>query len=249
MILKFNGPFFSMGGVFRGAFVSGGAQELDVVLNDDPIVQDRGVSGRLEFGTLETWPGEENVVGLELSRFAAGVHQRGRLPVNCGGLAVGIGLVFVAVENLDLILSKKENAAIAPALARSLRGSGGCPLHMQLEIGSKFFGRFQVTSPFDGYRAAFFDRPIGFFTNVLFKLGEIFSIEKNHGIAGGVSRVDPRRDDLGLWAQPIVHVPVRTRNEGGILISKGFSVLRQSGGGERGGKKKSLSVNSHRGSV
>ena len=59
---------------------------------------------------------EEDVVGLPFAGRPAGVRQRRMLAVNPRRGAIGIGLVLVAIQDLNLILTHQENPAVAPTL-------------------------------------------------------------------------------------------------------------------------------------
>ena len=111
--------------VARGAVVGGVAEQREVVLDDDTIVNHRDGCRTQEFPIiLKPRCLPDDVVAIPLARFPHGVDQRRGLFIDRGGLTVEVGCVVVRVENLDLIGSKKE-ATVASCLAAPLRGKRG----------------------------------------------------------------------------------------------------------------------------
>src|SRR5688572_29042129 len=109
--------------------------QLDIVLNQNAVVQECDPR-RLEqpATSVETRTPENDVVALPLAGRTADIDQWRILAVNGSSLPVGIGLVFIGVEYLNLILSHQENAAIATPLALAHGRHGRRPFHMQLNI-------------------------------------------------------------------------------------------------------------------
>ena len=93
---------------------------------------------RAGFGELavlvEAGPAKGDVVGLPLSGRARGVGERRILAVNGPGLAVGVGIGLVGIEDLQLEQAHEENAAVAAILALAAGRVGRGPLDMQLNI-------------------------------------------------------------------------------------------------------------------
>src|SRR4051812_16677325 len=92
-------------------------EQFGVVLRDHAVVEDRRVSGRLELAVFEARPVEDDVVYLPFARFARSIHERRRLPVDRGGLAIRIRRVLEGIEHLNFVAAVEEDAAIAAALA------------------------------------------------------------------------------------------------------------------------------------
>ena len=74
--------------VLRHLPVSRGAVDLLVVVHEHAVVQHGDIRRLDEFAVLEDRGEEHDVVGLPPSGCSAGVHQRGGLPVDAGGLDV-----------------------------------------------------------------------------------------------------------------------------------------------------------------
>ena len=93
-------------------------------------------AGRLDELAALVEPGaaKGDVVGLPLAGGPRGVGQRRILAVNGAGLAVGVGIGLVRVEDLHLKLAHQENAAVAAILALAGRRVGRGPLDMQLHV-------------------------------------------------------------------------------------------------------------------
>ena len=84
---------------------------------------------------------EDDVVGLPLTRFSADVHQRRIMAVERAALAVGIGRVFVAVEDLDFIPAHQVDAAIAAPLTVSFDDRWLRPFDVHLTVAKFFLGK------------------------------------------------------------------------------------------------------------
>ncbi len=107
----------------------------DIVLDQDAVVEDRHPRRPEQLSVLvEARPVEDDVVGLPLAGLAAGVDERRVLAVERRPSTVGIGLVVVAVEDLDLVDVHQEDAAVAPVLAFALDHGRGRPLDMELAV-------------------------------------------------------------------------------------------------------------------
>jgi len=122
-----------IGPVMRENAVSGRAPDLRVVLYQHAVLKDGDVSWQMDFATPPDGRRESNVIGLPLSGWSAGVHERRMLAVNGAGLAVSISDVVVAVQHLYLVLALQEDAAVAAPLAVALRGRGFSPLDVKLD--------------------------------------------------------------------------------------------------------------------
>ena len=89
----------------------------DVVLDDDPIVDDGEDGGADEFIVLETCAVEDDVVDVPRSWGSGHVDEWRHEAVERTGLAVWVGLVLVGVEDLDLIVPEEQDPRAASALA------------------------------------------------------------------------------------------------------------------------------------
>ena len=119
----------------------GAAWEFDVVLDQDAVLNDG--EGRLsrDFAILvEQRAMVDDVERLPFAGFAAGVHQRHGPAVESAALAVGIGLIVVGIEHLDLELALKEDAAVAATLAGAGHGGRRGELDVQLARPERLFG-------------------------------------------------------------------------------------------------------------
>jgi len=83
VVLNTQGQFLRMGGVVRGNPVVGAAQQLEMVLDDNPVVQDSQVSVPEQLALLvEPRRFENNIETLPFARLAAGIDQRRTLLVD-----------------------------------------------------------------------------------------------------------------------------------------------------------------------
>src|SRR6266852_2761727 len=91
--------------------------QLHVILNEDAVVEGGDAGWAQEFaGGVEARSVKNDVVNLPLAGRARGVYLGRELAVDGGGLAVGVGFVFVGVEDLDFVEAVEENAAVAAVL-------------------------------------------------------------------------------------------------------------------------------------
>src|SRR5262249_20723979 len=98
-------------------------------------VMDHGDICRLGYlRAFETRPFEDDVIGLPFTRLSRRVHQWGPLSVNRRCLAIGVRLVVIGVEHLDLVTAHDQNAAISAPLAISGDFHGRRPLDVKLDI-------------------------------------------------------------------------------------------------------------------
>src|SRR5258708_39586988 len=103
--------------------VPSGASQLDVVLHQHAIVKNGFARGARQFSRrIKTRAMKNDVVSLPLARRPRSVHQRGILPINRRGLPVGIRLALIGIEDLRLVESLQEDAAVAAVLVFSFRG-------------------------------------------------------------------------------------------------------------------------------
>ena len=73
-----------------------------------------------EFGRLEN-----DIIGLPLTWFTAGIYKGWKLAVYGSRRAIGVGGVLVAIEHLYFVESEKENPAVATALTVALDSCRG----------------------------------------------------------------------------------------------------------------------------
>src|SRR5690606_7881323 len=128
--------------VRRRTAVFGGAGDDRVVLDQNAVVQHGDARGRKQssaFGEARRLP--DDVIDLPLARRARGVHQRDRLLVDRGRLAIGIGGVAVTVEHLQFVALLQEDAAVAAVLAIEAIGRGRtAPFDVQLDVAELLAG-------------------------------------------------------------------------------------------------------------
>jgi hypothetical protein len=109
VVLEDDGSLFGMGFVGGEAFMGGGPGDSDVVLCDNAIVEDGDDGGADELIVFEPRAVEDDVVNIPGSGRTGGVYERGHESVQGGGLTVGVGFVFVGIEDLDLVFSEEED--------------------------------------------------------------------------------------------------------------------------------------------
>ena len=223
MKLQVNGTFGRVGLIVRGgAFEEGSPLEFEVILHDHPVVQHGDEGGSGDFALIiHAGRGEEDVVGLPFSRRPTGVdHGRGLL-VERTGLAVEVGLVLIAVENLHFVAAHQVDATVAASLplAHDLGGRG--PFEVQLAVTELGLG---VDAPLGGGGDALRDLPLV----ASMPARERLPVEQHGGIGGGAT------DRAGL-------------DDNGFGPVDATLVLIDQGGGERqGGKSRTQQSGSRR---
>src|SRR5438309_3091244 len=111
--------------VRRTRAVSRGAGKFDVVLHQHAIVKNGFARGPHQLSRrIKTRAVKNDVVSLPLARRTRRVHQRGILAIDRRGLAVGVRLALIGVEDLRLVESVQENPAVSAVLALALGGDG-----------------------------------------------------------------------------------------------------------------------------
>src|SRR5712692_3906331 len=115
--------------------------QLHVILNEDAVVEGGDAGWAQEFaGGVETRSVKNDVVNLPLAGRARGVYLRRKLAVDSGGLAVGVCLVFVGVEDLHFVEAVEENAAVSAVLVLALRGLRLSEFDVELAIAKGLAG-------------------------------------------------------------------------------------------------------------
>lgn len=126
--------------VVRQDLVAGGAVDLLVAMHEDAIVEHGHIAWRLEIAVFKDGGGEDNVVGLPLTRWAGDVDERRCLGINGGALAVWIKRFVKGIEDLNFVETVKKHAIVALVIPRTIKVRGHHPLQVKLEISESLFG-------------------------------------------------------------------------------------------------------------
>ena len=89
------------------------ADQLRVVLNDDPVVNDGNVRWFVEFVALEPRSTLNDVVRLPLTGLTTGIDERWVLAVDRTRVPVGVRRIIVVVEHLNFVPIQGEDAAVS----------------------------------------------------------------------------------------------------------------------------------------
>src|SRR5207249_3529087 len=123
-----------------------------------------------------------------------GVHQRRRLFVDAGRLAIHVGRIVVGVHNLQLIAGVagagggEEEAGVAAGLAFAGDVFGDEVFEVELVVGKAFFG-FDVAGGFEDGDDAVVDGPLGGgFVLDGDPLIEVVAVEEDDGVGGRSGR-------------------------------------------------------------
>ena len=233
MVLQADGAGAVVLEVLRRVLVAAGAVELLLVVQHHAVVddRDRGLAGDFAFG-IEQRSFEDHIVGVPLPRLLHGVLQRGPHAVETAGLTVGVGLVVVHVEHLDLVEAMQEEPGVAAALALTLRRIRGGPFEMELEVFELLLG-LDVARAFHDLEIAVLDLPRGLAVLAALPLRQVLAVEEDHGVGGcrglmaeGLARFHDGR----VRAVLVVDLPLLSRDLRGVVIADA--------GGEGGGRGK-----------
>src|SRR5438046_2260888 len=94
----------------------GWAFDALVVLQEHAVLDYGDIGGLGELAIFPPGMVEDHLVGFPFAGREAGVDLRRILAVDRAALAVGVGRIFVAIQNLKLKLAHQEDSAIAAAL-------------------------------------------------------------------------------------------------------------------------------------
>jgi len=156
--------------------------EGDVVLNQHAVMQNRESCRADEFPCwVKSRLVENDVVGLPLAGRPAGIDQGRRIPVDCRGLPIRIGLVLVGIKYLDFIETHQVYPTIPAILVLAVRRAGSGPLDVELAIAEGLLGP-DVASVRNYLEITLLDFPLGRPALERFPAGQIFAVEKNNGI-------------------------------------------------------------------
>ena len=190
------------------------------VLDDDAVVDDGDFGGGFYGCAIIDGRLEEDVVAVPFALGGGGVDEGWELAVEGAGLAVWVGFVVVALEDLDFVEAHEEAAAVAAGLALDFAACGDEPLEMDLD-GAEFF--LGLDGFFIGDHDAIADEPCGW-AAVAGPGVEVGAIEEDCGI-GGWFYADCALglDDSGLWALAIVDVVVGAGEDGCVLVAEALA--------------------------
>ncbi|MFM1942765.1 MAG: hypothetical protein RI897_1747 [Verrucomicrobiota bacterium] len=133
---------------------------------------------------------EDDIVGLPLAGFTAGVYERGLVAVEGAGLAVVVGGILVGIEDLDFVAALEVDSAVTAALTFALDLFGGGPFHVELAVAELLFSD-EAAGAIDGHGAVF-EFPGGLAALFVGPLVEVGAVEEDDGIGGGWAGIDDR---------------------------------------------------------
>ena len=133
---------------------TGSPAEFQMVMNHMAIVDDMEfcLAGNfpcfIENGTMKG-----NVISLPLSRTPTGIDQRLGPAIKSTALPIRIGIIFVGIQNLNLVLTHKKDTTVPTTLPTPLCFSGGGEFNV-LFTGSNLFLALQVTASPDRFQSS-----------------------------------------------------------------------------------------------
>ena len=150
-----------MRAVGRACTIGRRSHQLEVVLNQHPVEKHGHARRALERAVgLEVRPVEDDVVRLPVAGRSRGVDERGILAVDGAGLAIGIRVVLVGVEDLELVHPHQKDPAVPALLALALHDSRRCPFDVELHIPERTRG-YQHPGSRLHFDVAVLDDPLG----------------------------------------------------------------------------------------
>jgi hypothetical protein len=147
--------------------------------------------------------------------------QRGPHAIETTGLTVGVGLVVVHVEHLDLVEAVKEESGIAAALTFTLGGIRSGPFEMKLKVFELLLG-LDVAGALYDLEIAVLDFPRSLAVFATLPLRKVFAVKEDHGVgrgrglmAEGLTRFYDGRVGAGF----VVDLPLLPRDLRGVVIT------------------------------
>src|SRR5580765_4316418 len=112
------------------------ADEFDVVLDKDAVVEDGEAGGRAQFiRVVEAGRGVNDVVNLPFAGGKACIRERRVLAVNGAGGTIRVSFAAERIEDLHFVaVEAEEDAAISAALAFAVGRSWCGPFDVELAI-------------------------------------------------------------------------------------------------------------------
>ncbi len=207
MVLEHKRHLVGMGVVLCAFLPYCFALNLEVVLDQDPVVKHRDGRRLDDFAVLEDWAVEDDIVALPLPGWARYVDQRWFLAVYSGGVAVGVSSVTVGVKHLYFVVTHQKDAAVAAVLAAALDFCRRSPLNVQLAVAERLPGA-DVAGFFDYFHIFVCDLPPGA-AAILFRypFREVLAVEENDSIGRRLTRLFSGGNNLWQRTTHIVHLP------------------------------------------
>src|ERR1044072_6960400 len=135
VVLEFERQLVGVGLVGRPRLIGRWADQLEIVLDQHAVEQHRHPRRTLERAVgFEMRAVEDDVVGLPLARPARWIYERRILTVHGAGLTVGIGVVLIGIEDLQLVNPHQEDAPGPPLLPAPADDGGSGPLERELHV-------------------------------------------------------------------------------------------------------------------
>ena len=223
----------------RALHVEGRPFVLPVVLREDAVVEDGDRAGEHFLAVFPDGRVEHDVVRLPLAGAAAGVDERRVLPVDGGGLPVGVvrvgvgglgGVGLVGVQHLELEVVHQEHARVAAALADAFDLDGRGPFHVELEVAAVLRLRADVARALDGLQRAVRELPLGRLHLHRAPVGErlLGAVEEDDRVARRQAGFGGDLDGIGAVA--VVDGP-GVRGVGDVAVESGESRRGEAGGG------------------
>ncbi|WP_231188509.1 hypothetical protein [Haladaptatus sp. DYF46] len=140
VILEFDRLLDGMLAILCDVLVDGGTVQDGLGLHQHIIPVDGHHAGRLKVAVVgKAWSTPDDVVGLPVSFWAAGVDKRGVLAIHRGGIPICIGRILVIVENLDFVPVRQKESAVARHLVTSRDALGRLPLDVVVAVTEVLF--------------------------------------------------------------------------------------------------------------
>jgi len=78
--------------------------QLDILLDENSIVQNSHPGWPEEFSSgIKLRRLKDNIIRLPFTGLTAGINQRRVLAINCSSHPIGVSLIFVGIQHLNLI--------------------------------------------------------------------------------------------------------------------------------------------------
>ena len=180
-----------------------------------------GRSRRLgQLFTIKSRGFENNVVDVPLPRRFGHVDLWGKLAIDRCRLAVSIGIVVIAIENLNLVFAHDDDAAVSAALRIAFDYFWSGPFDVHLHV-AEFLASHNGTTSTDRFEESIPDFPGCRFIlpTSSFPLRQILSVKQNGCIRRSLTKSLASLDDRWARSVFVMHSPLAVGQHGGVGIT------------------------------
>ena len=184
-----------------------------MVVHDDAVVDNCGIGRADQVDAVKTRCRPQNVVGLPLAGGTAGVDQRRIFAVYGSRNTVGVGRIFIAVQDLYFVASHEKDAAVAPPLTISLDFGWAGKLQVSTYVAKVGIG-LNIARARHDFHIAIFNFPARIATANAAPTREVTAVKEHDGVSRCLTNGICRNYDARCRSLGVVHAVGRVADEG-----------------------------------